>query len=289
VLRNAIRSALDQDIPNKVVCVVDDASTDDTPVLRDEFPDVKWHGFNSTQGCRAARNLMMSESDADLFCSLDDDSWFMSSDALRRGVELFERDANLAALGFEILDQGHPVGHLEIQSRRAQMFVGCGHLLRLDAVRKVGLYHDLPGEYGSEEKDLSLRLLDAGFEVLTLQGVHVWHDKSFNARDVPRQHASGVTNDLAFTFCRAPLGTLWWIVPAKIASHLRFAIAFGLRDVRSLGDFDRQIREQHGRWVFIRPVLQSISNFVVRSFHAARHRQPVSKIAFREFIARATD
>src|SRR5437762_12405020 len=48
----------------------------------------------------------------------------------------------------------------------------------LSAAREVGLYEANPGSYGVEEKDLCLRLLDAGYKIVKLSGVHVWHDKT---------------------------------------------------------------------------------------------------------------
>lgn len=286
ILRKAIRSALEQDYPDKEVVVVDDASTDQTPELQAEFPNVRWHRFDTSQGYRAARNLMMSETDADLFCSLDDDSWFTAADGLRRGVELFQSDARLAAVGFEILDEGHRDGSTEIRVTSANMFIGCGHLVRLSAAREVGLYHDLPGEYGGEEKDLSIRLLDAEYDVVRLNGVQIWHDKTFLTRDIPRQHVSGVSNDLWLTYSRAPLTMLFWLLPAKVLSHLRFALVFGLTDVDRMSEFDRHIRAEHGRFVLLNSALRAICTFVVTCMPRLQRRQPVRASTFRDYLRR---
>lgn len=286
ILRKAIRSAMEQDYPQKEIVVVDDASTDGTPELQAEFPNVRWHRFETSQGYRAARNLMMSETDAELFCSLDDDSWFTSSDGLRRGVELFETAPELAAVGFEILDQGNPVGRTVVRAVPSNMFIGCGHLLRLSAARQVGLYHDLPGDYGGEEKDLSIRLLDAGFDVVRLNGVHVWHDKTFQTRDVPGQHLSGVSNDLWLTFTRAPMGMLIWMLPAKFLSHLRFALGFGLRRLTGMSEFDQQIRSDHGRFVFLSSAVMAIGAFMSSAVLRFDRRRPVRAATYRAFIIR---
>ena len=57
-----------------------------------------------------------------------------------------------------------------------------------------------PGYYGSEEKDLSIRLVDKGYRVVFYKGVYVWHDKTSVARNLNKQHRSGVCNDLVFLF-----------------------------------------------------------------------------------------
>jgi glycosyltransferase involved in cell wall biosynthesis len=286
VLKKSIQSALDQNYENKEVFVVDDGSTDETPRLKDEFPQVRWHRSEATQGLRNARNLMMSTTDADLFCSLDDDSWFLSADGLSEGVKLFEGDPQLGAVGFEILDQSRPTGESNRAVKPTSSFFGCGHLLRLSVVRTLGYYHNLPGEYGCEEKDLSLRMRDAGFEVVELRGVHVWHDKTFQTRDVYRQHFSGVLNDLAFALHRAPLSLLFAVIPLKILSHLRFAMGFGLRDFTKASDYDRRIRTEHGRFAFLAPTIHAVCTFAASGLSTLRHRHPVSVGAFLEFIAR---
>ncbi len=286
VLRKAIESALSQDYKNKEVFVVDDASTDETPTLRQEFPQVRWHRFDTSTGYRTARNLMMTETDADLFCSLDDDSWFTTPDGLSQGVALFAENEKLGAVGFEILDEAQPSGHAEKCVHPSNMFIGCGHMLRLTEARKAGLYQKMPGEYGGEEKDLSVRLLDAGCDVVKFQGVHVWHDKTFQTRNIGQQHSSGVANDLAFAFFRAPLWMLVWLIPFKILNHLRFAAKFAFRNVGTMSEFDQEIRKRHGRSVFIGPAVYGIGAFLLNSVPYIGSRNPVGTRAFHEFIRR---
>lgn len=286
LLRKAIESALSQDYENKQVFVVDDASTDETLTLWQEFPEVRWHRFETSSGLRNARNLMMIETDAELFCSLDDDSWFTTPNGLSQGVELFAKNEKLGAVGFEILDEAHPAGQTEKRVLPSNTFIGCGHLLRLSKARQVGLYQEMPGSYGGEEKDLSIRLIDAGCDVVRYEGVHVWHDKTFLTRDIGQQHSSGVANDLAFAVFRAPLWMLLWLVPCKMINHIRFAGNFAIRNEKSLSAFDREIRARHGRTVFFQSVLVGILIFLMNSLPAFSRRAPVGTLAFREFIRR---
>jgi GT2 family glycosyltransferase len=103
------------------------------------------------------------------------------------------------------------------------MFIGCGHVLRLDAVRRLNGYAAFPGSYGGEEKDLCLRLLDAGYRVVKMPGTHVWHDKTEVQRDLSAQHRSGVCNDLTLTLRRTPLALLPAAVGWKVIRHLQFS------------------------------------------------------------------
>ena len=143
-------------------------------------------------------------------------------------VDYLERHPQAAAVAFDILspDRAQPVRR---EARRSvAMFIGCGHVLRLSVVKELGGYAEFPGSYGVEEKDLCLRLIDAGYQIVKFDGVHVWHDKSQMARDVPRQHASGVCNDLALTLRRVPLGLVFPLIAWKASRHLSFALTHGL-------------------------------------------------------------
>src|SRR5205085_1005386 len=75
-----------------------------------------------------------------------------------------------------------------------------------------------------EEKDFCLRLIDAGYEVALLPGVHVWHDKTTVERYTAAQHRSGVCNDLAMTLRRTPLPLLPLALLSKFYRHLAFSI-----------------------------------------------------------------
>ena len=264
ILAKAVQSALDQDYPDKEVAVFDDASTDETARLRAEFPQVRWLRAEEQQGYLPARNYLMRETDAPFYFSLDDDAWFIRGDEISRGVEVMLEVPEVAAIAYDILSPDRPKVAERAAPRRTHNFIGCGHLLRLSAVKQVGYYTPNPGFYGGEEKDLCIRLLDGGHELVFLPGVHVWHDKSPQARDLIQQHLSGVCNDLAFAFRRSPYPTLLWMMPGKILSHLRFAASRGL----------------------LQPCLKGMAMFLKQMPMLIHTRRPVSKRAFQEYRRR---
>jgi GT2 family glycosyltransferase len=252
-LRKAIASALEQTFTPLRVVVIDDASSDETPTLRDEFKTVSWERWEQKQGYVRARNKIMLTTAEDYYVSLDDDSWFVCGDEIAIAVDFLERHPEAAAVAFDILspDQPQPVSRGSRQS--VAMFIGCGHVLRLSTVKALSGYAEFPGTYGAEEKDLCLRLIDAGYQIVKFEGVHVWHDKSLLARDIQRQHCSGVCNDLALTLRRVPLGFLLPIMAWKILSHIAFALRKGL----------------------LRPCLQGFRDFVMAASDVWRTRSPV--------------
>lgn len=223
ILPKAIASALAQRVPNLQVAVIDDGSTDGTAGLAAQYPQVRWSRRPASLGYMTARNEMMSLAGFDYFVSLDDDAWFLQEDEIAIAVEYLERHPRVAAVAFDILSPARPEPVPREQPGAVAIFVGCGHVLRLSAVRTVGAYEATPGSWGSEEKDLCIRLLDAGYGVVKLPGVHVWHDKTPVARELLTQYRSSVCNDLTLTFRRTP-GL--FVVPGlllKVAQHLRLA------------------------------------------------------------------
>src|SRR5438132_1010900 len=267
ILPKAIESALGQTWKNKEVVVFDNGSTDATTGLQSKYPGVRWERSNQNIGYVNARNHLMTSSSAELFCSLDDDAWFTDGDDLSRVVRMFVEQPVLAAVALDILSPDKPLPSLRSSPVRAHMFIGCGHVVRLTAVREAGLYVENPGSYGSEEKDLSLRLLDKGFEILKTPGLHVWHEKSPISRDPLLQHRSGVCNDLAFALRRFPRPMIYWILPGKIISHLYFSV----------------------RHKLLLPCLEGLALFGRNFRTIAAARIPVRASTIREFYLRASN
>lgn len=237
VVPKAITSALMQHGTSIHVAVVDDGSSDDTSLLQEQYPEVKWKRWEVSQGYMAARNAMMQSAHETYFVSLDDDAWFQGNDEISIAIEHLEKNKGVAAVAFDILSQDRPKPVPRTIARPSAMFIGCGHLLRLSAARAVGFYEQPPGFYGGEEKDLCLRLMDAGHQIDLLPGVHVWHDKSEIARDMRDQHRSGVCNDLTMTLRRTPLMMLPVALIVKTMRHFWFSLRHGL-----LGPFFQGVR-----------------------------------------------
>lgn len=262
LLAKAIESGLRQDYQPLQVAVIDDHSTDDMSSVVEQFPTVEWTMWNERRGYLEARNRLMDGAKAEYFLSLDDDAWFVGTEEVGVAVEYLETHPCVAAVAFDILSPDLPDERPRVEGRQTREFIGCGHVLRLSAVREVGFYIPNPGSYGGEEKDLSLRLQDNRWEIHTLPGVHVWHDKSPVSRDLIAQHRSGVCNDLVFAMRRCPLPMLLWVLPYKVLSHLRFAV----------------------RRRLLRPCVAGIGLFVRNLAAAWRSRRPVRASTFREFV-----
>ena len=264
ILPKAIQSALSQSYP-KDIAVLDDGSEDGTSALRSDFPAVQWQRWESPRGHLEARNQLMRTANADYFLSLDDDAWFVGKDEIAVAIEYLEITPKVAAVAFDILSPDRPCPAVRSEPHPTSMFIGCGHVVRIAALRESGFYMPSPGLYGSEEKDLCLRLLDRHWDVHLMPGVHVWHDKTIVARNQAAQHRSSVCNDLVFTLRRCPLPLMLIVLPAKILSHLRFAV-------------------NHR---FLRPCLTGFGLFFRHALAVWESRNPVRAGTFGEFLRRS--
>lgn len=228
ILPKAIDSALAQNCESYGVWVLDDGSADNTRDLSVRYSQVAWINWPNSQGLMAARNYLMNYAAADYFVSLDDDAWFLKGDEIQTAINYLESHPEVAVVAFDILSPDNKTVRARTTPRPSPTFVGCGHIVRLAAIKKTGGYVIAPGGYGSEEKDLSLRLIDAGYKLILMPGVHVWHDKTMLSRDLVEQHRSGVCNDFAMTLRRTPLGLLPVALVAKLYRHFRFSYAHKL-------------------------------------------------------------
>lgn len=230
VVRKAIDSALSQSWANLEVWVLNDHSVDETARIAGEYPNIGFIDNPVGQGCIEARNTLMTTVHADYLVSLDDDAWFTNGDEIQRAVDYLEQDRKAAVVAFDIVSPDKPATRPRGPAVVVGGFIGCGHVIRMSDFHKVGGYVRSPGPYGSEEKDLALRLLDVGQSVVLLPGVSVWHDKTSVARVQPAQHRSGVCNDLIMAVRRTPIAALPFALLSKLYRHFRFSLAHGLEE-----------------------------------------------------------
>jgi GT2 family glycosyltransferase len=248
------------------VAVLDDGSDDGTSSLQFNFPTVQWHRWGPKRGLLEARNRLMRTELADYYLSLDDDAWFVDKDEIAVAIEYLETHPGVAAVAFDILSPDRPTPTERCAPRPTSMFIGCGHVLRISAVREAGFYIPSPGYYGSEEKDLCLRFLERGWEVHLLLGVHVWHDKTIVARDRAVQHRSSVCNDLAFALRRCPFPMVLIVLPFKMLSHLRFALSHGHLK-QCIAGFSLFFRHARSVWTNRNPVRAKTFQAFLRRSH----------------------
>ncbi len=262
-LRTALARLGAQTHPPAEILVVDDGSSDGTDaMMRAEFPAVRYVRLPHNAGLIYARNFGFVNTAGDYVLSVDDDSWFAEPDGLARAVAHLEAHPDVAAVACNIETRD---GLVYFPRGRAPFdvpwYVGCGHLLRRRAVAAVGLY--LPELYRQgEEKDRCLRLAGAGYRVVALPDVMVYHDKSEKGRKPGLERFYNHRNDLIREIARCPAGLLPW----------RFARSW-------IGNSWKNLR--HGPRTTDLKVLAALPEILRIGL---RNRAPVSVAAYRRWL-----
>jgi GT2 family glycosyltransferase len=199
--------------------VVDNASSDGTAQAVAKLGWIRLHAQETNRGS-CAKNVAIPHTRGEFIVFLDDDS-YPEPGSIQRMIRHFQDQPRLGAATFTVT---LPDGSQEC-SAFPNVFIGCGVGLRRSAIEEVG---GLPDDFfmQAEEYDLSLRLLDAGWQVERFDDLHVTHLKTPVARTPQRVMRLDVRNNLmligtyfpdkwALPFCVDWMRRYWLIASAK--------------------------------------------------------------------------
>lgn len=194
-------------------------------ILRDE----------AAPGNIVGRNRLVERASQPLVLLLDDDAMLVDGEALALALRVIAGDRAVAAIAFAQAEQDGRPWPARMQPATATVpakvrsFIGFAHLVRRDVFRALGGYRELFGYYG-EEKELSLRLLDAGYSVVYLPDARVAHIPDAAGRD-PRRYLRAVTkNDCLGTLLNEPFWRAAWLLPGRLFLYFRMRRAWRVRD-----------------------------------------------------------
>lgn len=189
------------------VIVMDDGSRVPVePVLREALgsdapPGLRVLSNETSRSLAAGRNTIARATASPYVLNLDDDAAIVDREGIRAAVAVLDADPRVGAVA---LAQGDEQGRawpphaqpapVTVRSRVAT-FIGYGHVLRRDALLGVGGFREALGING-EEKELSIRLLDAGWRVVYLPDAVVAHVADQAGRDKRRYLHQTVRNDV---------------------------------------------------------------------------------------------
>jgi GT2 family glycosyltransferase len=183
--------------------VVDNASSDGTAdAVAGEFPSVHLVRQKKNRGA-CAKNAGLAEASGEYIVFLDDDS-YPDVQSIRRMIEHFRDDPRLGAAVFDVV---LPNGQRECSAFPA-VCIGCGTGFRREALLAV---KGLPDDFfmQAEEYDLSLRILDAGWDVRRFEDIRVHHLKTAHARQPARTTRLDTRNNLLVIARRFPRKWVW--------------------------------------------------------------------------------
>jgi GT2 family glycosyltransferase len=220
------------------VLVFDDASS--SPVadvlLAAEIPiTVRVLRDDSAPGLIVGRNRLMREAAAPFVLLLDDDAALPNGEAIERGLTVLDSDRRAAAVAFaqSQLDGTRWDDRMQPSPSRepcsVSSFIGFAHLLRRESFLALGGYRESFVICG-EEKDLCLRLIDAGYCIVYLPDALVIHDPDPAGRSQQRFLRYVTRNDCLNALYNEPLHRVAWLLPARFGLYFRMRRSWGVAD-----------------------------------------------------------
>jgi GT2 family glycosyltransferase len=192
----AVKSALAQRGVARRVWVVDQGSEPSNQDKLEAFceaqSDVHVHWLERNVGVAAGRNLATRLGAAAYVVSLDNDAVFADEYCVARAIEHMERDPQLGALAFRILDAetqsdeafwDYPsrLRESELPRFAVTRFLGGGHVLRRSAFQAAGCYDERLFFCG-EERDVSWRMIGLGYRMRLERDLLVVHRSVANSK-----------------------------------------------------------------------------------------------------------
>jgi glycosyltransferase involved in cell wall biosynthesis len=165
-LAKAVASALEQTARPEVL-IIDDGSTDGTAqLITKEFPAVRLHREEQSQGLIVQRNRGAGLVHAPIVFSIDDDAVFSSPTVIEQTLREFDHPRiGAVAIPFMNVNSG-PVVHQRAPQAEGiyatYAYIGTAHAIRRDLFLGLGGYRERL-VHQSEEEDYCVRMLNAGY------------------------------------------------------------------------------------------------------------------------------
>lgn len=155
---------------------------------------LKYFNDGKNYGVALGRNYLIERAKGEILVTLDDDIEIEEdiNDFMEK-VEEYFNNKNIGCLAFNIINfySKHHLRH-EIPHGNKKLnfeenlytyyFIGAGHAIKKEVYEKVGLYPNDLGKYGGEERDLSFRILEQGYDILYTANLRIYHKVSENGR-----------------------------------------------------------------------------------------------------------
>lgn len=180
------------------IIVVDNASQDDTlAMLAQDFASATVLAQPHNTGVAGGRNIGMAKARGEYIICLDDDCTFPDTQTDARIRDYFARHREVGVLSFNILDPKTLSTHPRTIPRRDKRmlnedtllgyFLGGGFAVRRDLWHTLGGFWEELNPYGAEEMDMSMRVLDAGQDILWTSRIRIIHHESPISRPTGRK------------------------------------------------------------------------------------------------------
>ena len=179
------------------IILVDDGSTDTTPQLARQFPDVRYFRHATNLGLSTARNTGIAAAEGEIIAFIDadcraDEDWLyylvgdlVSSEFVAMGGPNLLPPEDSAVAAAVILSPGGPA-HVMLSDREAEHIPGCNMAFYKSALNEIGGFDPLFKKAG-DDVDLCWRLQQAGFKIGFSPAAFVWHYRRSNVGEYLKQ------------------------------------------------------------------------------------------------------
>lgn len=161
--------------------------------LNNKKINVKYFNDGINYGVAQGRNYLIERASGEILITLDDDINIDDINNVILKVKNYFNNNEIGALAFNIknfytrnaLRHEMPHGNKKLdfnENFKTYYFIGAGHAIRKSVYEQTGLYPLDLGLYGGEERDLSFRILEYGFDILYTSDIVIYHKVSPNGR-----------------------------------------------------------------------------------------------------------
>jgi GT2 family glycosyltransferase len=188
--------------------VIDDGSTKPMPyTFRDRFDWVRFERSESSQGYIVQRNRLAQLLTAEVYLSLDDDSYPVPSAHLDQAAAWLMEQQDAAALTFPIRTTFDEMTSCQPDGCRpypVRHYIGCAHMVKRRLFLHLRGYTEALGHY-CEETDFALKAWKHGFKVYKYPSVVVIHTQSAIGRNADNANRLLTRNLIWVSAWRSPL------------------------------------------------------------------------------------
>ncbi len=273
-LIDLINNLQEQTFSDFEIIVVDNDSQDETAqVIPNKFPNIHFVANPFNAGVPGGRNIGIRQATGEYLVFIDNDAE-IDPEFLQQVITMFKKFPDVGILTFKVLnyytkeiDWGSWIYNSELQNITSpiavQSFTGGAWAMRKSVVDKIGLmWDDL--FFMHEEKEYSLRALNAGFQILFTPQIKVYHKISPQNRYQvdERFFYYGIRNEIWIYLKNVP----WkFTIP-----HLLFVgFAGGLYALRK---------------GFFKQYLKGVGEGVAHSGKALKLRKPIKDETYRKYL-----
>ena len=259
VVQENLDSLHAQTLPFASIVVVDNASSDGTAeMIARDYPEVRLVVMPHSQyGACETFNIGFASATTPLVAILDDDITLPPTWLEHATARLMEEPETTAVVSTEIIEPGMPAEYIASSKamgrRYMSTFRGCGSLARREVLAQAGYYDERLFIYGNE-RDLTCRLLNAGYRVLQDPDIETYHKTPFGIQMGKRSLFYHARNAWLTMIKYAPLSDLVrlpFLVVKKVLLRSEKAEASGeVTDATGTIGIGKAIRETPGAfWV----------------------------------------